>query len=315
MKNLFVSLVLISVFFLFNCKENKDETISTINDVTLKEGFKVLNTSCFSCHNPNPNNKIKVAPSVKELKLAYINEFKDFESFTKHFIAFQQNPTKHNSIMPEAVEKYGIMPKLEYTKEQLKAVASYLYTSNIEADEWFTSSLPSEKEKYLKETNEQNPVETGKDIAMKTKSVLGKNLLNAIKTKGTEGAVSFCSTRAITLTDSIGSELNASVKRVSDLNRNPKNKANARELEYIAKNKLLLLDGKEMEPQLIETEKTIVCYYPITTNAMCLQCHGKVGTNITQQTYSKIKSLYPDDKAIGYGENELRGIWVVEMEK
>ena len=63
------------------------------------------------------------------------------------------------------------------------------------------------------------------------------------------------------------------------------------------------------------SENTITCYYPIITNDMCLQCHGKMGSTMTQQTYTKIKSVYAEDKAIGYSENELRGIWVVEMDK
>ncbi len=45
-----------------------------------------------------------------------------------------------------------------------------------------------------------------------------------------------------------------------------------------------------------------------------MQCHGDPETDILPETYTKIKELYPEDKAIGYIENELRGIWVVEME-
>jgi hypothetical protein len=48
---------------------------------------------------------------------------------------------------------------------------------------------------------------------------------------------------------------------------------------------------------------------------MCLQCHGKPGTDISEATTAKLRQLYPNDKATGYGINELRGIWVVEMNK
>ena len=51
------------------------------------------------------------------------------------------------------------------------------------------------------------------------------------------------------------------------------------------------------------------------TNIMCLQCHGKPDKDILPNTLTKIGSLYPEDKAIGYGVDELRGIWVVEMDK
>ena len=35
--------------------------------------------------------------------------------------------------------------------------------------------------------------------------------------------------------------------------------------------------------------------------------------NFKPETLNKIHELYPDDKATGYGPNELRGIWVIEM--
>jgi hypothetical protein len=46
---------------------------------------------------------------------------------------------------------------------------------------------------------------------------------------------------------------------------------------------------------------------------MCLQCHGKPNVDINEATLGQIEKLYPNDKAVGYGLNELRGIWVVEM--
>ena len=54
-------------------------------------------------------------------------------------------------------------------------------------------------------------------------------------------------------------------------------------------------------------------YYPIVTNAMCMQCHGKKDLQIKPETLAAIGEFYPEDKATGYGENELRGIWVVEQ--
>lgn len=150
---------------------------------------------------------------------------------------------------------------------------------------------------------------------MQTKSVLGKNLLQAINSKGTAGALSFCNIQAIPLTDSMAVLLDASVKRVSDKNRNPNNKANASELEYIRQSKVALAKGMEIEPKLITTANGYTGYYPILTNKMCMQCHGEKGSDISTEVSNKIKALYPADLATGYGVDQLRGIWVVEMKK
>ena len=155
----------------------------------------------------------------------------------------------------------------------------------------------------------------GQQIAMAAQKELGSNLMKALAEGGPEYALEFCSERALVLTDSMGLLQNAKVRRVSDQNRNPLNVANEPELAYIRKVKAALANGQSVEPQLTTTEGSHIGYYPIVTNGMCLQCHGQTGQDILPGTLVKIEALYPEDLAVGYGTNELRGIWVVEMSK
>lgn len=179
----------------------------------------------------------------------------------------------------------------------------------------FLASSCKQKEKQDPiPTTEKTPLETGQNIAMQTKGVLGKNLLHAISTEGTENAITFCSSKAIPLTDSVALSLHAKIKRVSDKNRNPDNKANEAELEYIQTVKASISKGETVKPKLTTVGTKQIAYYPIMTNDMCLQCHGQPDQDISPATLSKISELYPDDLAIGYQADELRGIWVVEMD-
>jgi cytochrome c553 len=154
----------------------------------------------------------------------------------------------------------------------------------------------------------------GKEIAMATKAELGKNLLNAIHTKGTAGAVDFCNTRAIPLTDSMAIVKNAKVSRLSDQPRNPNNIATESFLTQIKTFKAQLSADKELKGNTIEHEGKNYQCYPIVTNGMCIQCHGKKGTDIAPETLKVIEEKYPNDQATGYTENQLRGIWVIEMD-
>ncbi|GAA4842295.1 DUF3365 domain-containing protein [Algivirga pacifica] len=172
-----------------------------------------------------------------------------------------------------------------------------------------------EEKTELEVVAEMAPLALGNTIAMETQTVLAQNLMKAIKTKGTVHALAFCSEQAIPLTDSVAQSLHAYIKRVSDKNRNPKNKANATELAYINASKEALAKGQSIEPKLITTENSVVGYYPIVTNSMCLQCHGQPEKDIEMASLSKIQQLYPEDKATGYKAGELRGIWVIEMDK
>ena len=46
----------------------------------------------------------------------------------------------------------------------------------------------------------------------------------------------------------------------------------------------------------------------IPTGGLCLQCHG---TAIAPKLAEKLSELYPEDKATGYSEGEIRGAFVV----
>ncbi len=60
---------------------------------------------------------------------------------------------------------------------------------------------------------------------------------------------------------------------------------------------------------MVENEHgTISFYAPIITNALGLQCHGTPDEQIQPETMAKLRMLYPSDKAVGYGENQVRGL-------
>ena len=162
---------------------------------------------------------------------------------------------------------------------------------------------------------EKSYVDIGMTLAMTTKGMLGKNLMGTIQKEGTDAALLFCNVNADLILDSMSTELNASIKRVTDKPRNVNNQANEAELKYINESKLVLADGGTIKPLMQEVGARMLGYYPITTNIMCMQCHGEVETQIKPSTLSEIKTLYPNDLAHGYTENELRGIWVVEFDK
>ncbi|MAC96617.1 MAG: hypothetical protein CMC96_14075 [Flavobacteriales bacterium] len=174
-----------------------------------------------------------------------------------------------------------------------------------------TAVEEGKQEKAAKEI-EMTPLEKGKSIAQATQAALGKNLVQAISERGTAGAIEFCNIEAIPITDSLAKIHRARVKRVSDKNRNPDNAANEAELAYIENAKNQLAADQNIKPQLKEEDGKWVAYYPILTNAMCLQCHGNAD-QVNKEALAKIQAHYPKDKALGYSENEVRGIWVIEM--
>ncbi len=150
---------------------------------------------------------------------------------------------------------------------------------------------------------------------MSTKAVLGGNLKQAINSGGTVSAINFCKDKAAPIAKSQSAELGASITRVTDRPRNPDNIANDIEMDYIHAAKASLLAGDKPAPKIQEIDGRMVGYYPVITNGMCLQCHGTPDKELLSETIAALDTLYPNDQARGYGENELRGIFVVLMER
>jgi len=139
---------------------------------------------------------------------------------------------------------------------------------------------------------------------------LKKSLVGELKAKLAEGApsaVEFCSKRAMELTESVSKKHSLKIKRVSEKSRNPQNTPDATDkkaLEEFAR--MIKTDGKPSEYLVVDGRY----YEPLMTNEACVICHGKE-ESISKETTAKIKALYPNDKAVGYGVGELRGAIVV----
>ncbi len=140
--------------------------------------------------------------------------------------------------------------------------------------------------------------------AAATKKLLMKNVGEQMQKGGPESALEFCNIEAMPLTKSMSDKYGLVISRVSDKMRNPRNIANAEELKLIEQYKKQLLAGELLKPIRTETDY----YEPLVTNAMCLQCHGEVGKNVQPKVAAKIADLYPNDLAVGYKENEVRGL-------
>lgn len=213
------------------------------------------------------------------------------------------------------------MPYQKYSDDDVRSIAEYIYDYQIEEPDWFKKHWEERQGTAYINTGKQNPkynnpktaADIGLEYALGTKKVLGKNLIGTIQQKGTLEALTFCNVNAYTLTDSMATNFGASIKRVSDKPRNPENTASNKEKEIIQKYKSTISNNRKIEPIVEEIEEGIVqFYYPIITNSMCLQCHGSKN-DIQNNIANEIHKLYPDDKATGYEENQVRGIWSIRF--
>ena len=160
-----------------------------------------------------------------------------------------------------------------------------------------------EKQEYTKK---------GKEITKASFKELSSNLIEQMKLGGPTQAVPFCNVQAMPIINEMAEKFDVTIKRTSDKVRNSENKASERELEIIEEYKSLIKNGEELTP-IVEFDKNQKKHYyaPIKLNAKCLACHGELGNKLSVKTDSLVKSLYPNDKAIGYKDGDLRGVWSI----
>lgn len=324
------SVLLLVVLFFTSCKESQKNKIESVDNIDVAvntaiqephPGKVILERECYMCHDPKTKMVDRIAPPMEAIKRHYIDSTVTQEEFTEALIKWVNDPETETKI-PAAHKRFGPMPYLPNRDEAVAKIADYIYNNELERPEGFDEHFKASHKigMGMEQCNCFDYPEPGKvygaigmSYAKEAKMALGKSLTKAIQEKGTVGAIGFCNLEATTITDSVSLMKNAVIQRVSDKTRNPKNKASAKELEYLASFKKALASGEELEP-VVETEDGEVSfYYPIVTNALCLQCHGKPNTQVLPETMTALNKLYPEDMALGYDVNQVRGMWSIEF--
>jgi len=143
---------------------------------------------------------------------------------------------------------------------------------------------------------------------------LSGNLKAAVSNGGIENAIRFCKISAIPLTDSLSSSFNVTIKRTSLKLRNPNNKADTLEAYILDLYTQIQKMKKPMVGKTILARNDDVRYFaPIILKSQCLMCHGTIGQDVSDSTYTIIKKYYPTDQAIDFEDGELRGIWSINF--
>ncbi|MBX2916063.1 MAG: DUF3365 domain-containing protein [Cyclobacteriaceae bacterium] len=152
-------------------------------------------------------------------------------------------------------------------------------------------------------------ISRGNTIAKLSFETLSGELQKAMQQGGIDSALHYCNLNAYPLTDSLSVVHKASIKRMSNKARNPKNKADELATFMIKGFGNDLNEGNTLTPKLVLKDDSVLFFKPIITQPICLTCHGTPGKEVAFSTDATIQKLYPTDKAVGYATNQVRGVW------
>jgi len=128
-------------------------------------------------------------------------------------------------------------------------------------------------------------------------------------------AAEFCSQKAKEVAQEVSKNFpeNIKVRRTAIKYRNPKSKPDATDLEVLNKmDEALKAKTLEKKPMVVDVNGTKRVYVPLIVEKACTKCHGDVA-KMDSKVQEVIKKAYPEDKAVGFKEGDLRGAVVAEI--
>lgn len=192
-----ILLVLLAVW-MTNCKDSPKVTnmqAGVVTDVWVSknqentnEAKLLLETKCYTCHNPKANESNVIAPPMVAVKTRYLKDNTTKKQFADAIWAFVEKPTKEKVKMRGALNRFGVMPYQPFDEKEIRKISDYIFDYQIEEPEWF-------KKHWEKGHGEKDYHQSGKKMnhasipsntsqskkglfyAQSTQKVLGKNLM------------------------------------------------------------------------------------------------------------------------------------------
>ncbi|WP_111710188.1 hypothetical protein [Lutibacter citreus] len=129
-----VSIAIIVSAFITSCNNTKTKKTKDIamsqQDLKNTKGYKLLESKCYICHfevpDPAKMNQM-IAPPMLRVKDHYLPNYQNKEDFIKAITNIVNNPSEVNTLMPGAIKKFNVMPKLIYNQDELKLIAETIY--------------------------------------------------------------------------------------------------------------------------------------------------------------------------------------------
>ena len=102
--------------------------------VSNSRGYELMQQKCYICHIERPDPSMSgqmIAPPMLQVQEHYKPSFQDKEEFIDAMVSFIQNPSEEKTLMPGAVKKFNLMPKLIYDEQELRLIAETINTHDF----------------------------------------------------------------------------------------------------------------------------------------------------------------------------------------
>jgi hypothetical protein len=131
--------------------------------------------------------------------------------------------------------------------------------------------------------------------------------LQAATADGSAAALAVCAVEAGAIRDRVMKEQGIVLGRTSHALRNASNRAPAWAARLVTESAGRA--ARECEQRVFDLGDRVGVIRPIPTGLICTNCHGPAGA-LSSEVRAALRQRYPEDRATGFGEGDLRGwIW------
>jgi len=108
-------------------------TLMSANLLAAETGALLYQKNCASCHETGTGAQM-LAPPMDGVLSHYRDQYPDHLELSKAISAWAINPEKERSLIPMALYRFGLMPKLNIPETDIDLIAQYLAARGDMAD-------------------------------------------------------------------------------------------------------------------------------------------------------------------------------------
>lgn len=105
-------------------------TTGVMADGHESEGQALFIENCSACH--SLTGPATIAPPVFAIASRTKKDFPDEDAFVARVMTWVAEPSVDNALMKGAIDKFGVMPKMDFSQVDVEAIAQYIYAGDFE---------------------------------------------------------------------------------------------------------------------------------------------------------------------------------------
>ena len=101
------------------------------------DGSALFLENCGSCHGQSQSAGGRVAPPMVAVKDHYQRVHAEKAAFVSALSGWVLERSPDKSLMPGAISRFGLMPSLEISGQDLVAIAEFVFEEPMEKPDWY----------------------------------------------------------------------------------------------------------------------------------------------------------------------------------